>query len=205
MFFFVWGLGVRRQRNEKMAHKQHEHKVSGMDQCKVPKFITINEMQRRQTRAEQQAKDEIAAKQNLELQMAAEQTAKAEAQRIAMQVAKSEAATEAAAMKKATLLSTLGKLRGSWAARAREELKEVDGVLEAVKKLQRARRAQVSSDSGEQYGARSGCRVACRAMSCRSEQWELSEVPAHRSAGEGGVRSSWRRSARRQLRQRLQL
>ena len=82
--------------------------------------------------------------------MAAAKSAKDEAQRIAAEVAKIEAATAAAAAKKATLLDTFSTLRGSWASRAQEQLSKEEAVVEAVKKLQRAARVQVTSASDEQ-------------------------------------------------------
>ena len=128
------------------------------EQRKAHKFVTIGELQRRLMRAQQEAEEEIAAKLASDRKMAAEQMAKAEAQRIAAEVAKIDAATAAAASKKTTLINTFSKLRGTWAVRVKQQLEEVDGLVEAVKKLQRARRMQVSSESGEHQAVSSaGC------------------------------------------------
>ena len=114
----------------------------------APKFIKIGELQRRQMRAKQEAEDEMAARQASDLKAAAEKTAKAEAKRIAAKVAEIEAATAAAVSKKVTFMNRLPMLRGTWASRAKEQLEQDDGVLEAVKKLQRAVRSWVSSACG---------------------------------------------------------
>ena len=147
--FFFWDVSARWFRAKKTAHElglrmvRDEHKVSDMEQRKAPKFIKIGELERRLMRAKQEAHEKMTAKQVSDLKSAAEKTAKAEAQHIAVQVAKIEAATAATAAKKTALISTFSKLRGSWAARAKKQLEEVDGMLEAVKTLQLAARRKV--------------------------------------------------------------
>ena len=74
--------------------------------------------------------------------MTAAKAAKDEAQRI-------EAATAVAAAKKVTLMDTFSTLSGSWAARAKEQLEKCMDIVDAVKKLQRAARVQVSVASDE--------------------------------------------------------
>ena len=85
-------------------------------------------------------------------------------QRVAAEVARIEAVKETAAAKKATLIGTFSMLRGSWAVRAKGQLEEVGGVLEAVKKLQRARRSQASSGGVELCAASSARCIAPRAV-----------------------------------------
>ena len=135
---FLFGRCLRSFRAHELGLRmvRDEHKVSDMKQRKAPKFIKIGELERRLMRAKQEAQEKMAAKQVSDLKSAAEKTAKAEAQHIAVQVAKIEAATAATAAKKTALISTFSKLRGSWAARAKKQLEEVDGMLEAVKTLQ---------------------------------------------------------------------
>ena len=147
------------------------HKQSDVEQRKAPKLIKISEMERRQIRAKQEAEELRAARRASELNLAAEQAAKDEAQSIAAEVAKIEANTAAAAMKKMTLLSIFSKVEGAWAARANQQLKEVDGVLEAVKQLQRAHRTQVSS---EQHRERRSRRVEVRRNQLRLNQGAIS-------------------------------
>ena len=113
------------------------------------KFIKIGELERQLIMAEQQAKEKKAANQERAKKANAEQTATAEAKRITEEVAKKEAARAVAAARKAVLINTLPMLRGSWAARAKEQLTKEVGVVEAVKKLQRAARVQVSGNNGE--------------------------------------------------------
>ena len=85
-------------------------------------------------------------------------------QRVAAEVARIEAVKETAAAKKATLIGTFSMLRGSWAVRAKGQLEEVGGVLEAVKKLQRARGSQASSGGVELCAASSARCIAPRAV-----------------------------------------
>ena len=73
--------------------------------------------------------------------MMAAKAAKDEAQRIE--------ATAVAAAKKVTLMDMFSTLRGSWAVRAKEQLEKEMDIVDAVKKLQRAARVQVSAASDE--------------------------------------------------------
>ena len=111
------------------------------------KFITIVELERRQSKAKQQAKEKKVAKQASQKKAKAEQMANAKMQMFDAEAAKVAAATAAAKTMKFTLLGMFCKLRGSWAARAKAQLEQVVGLLEAVKMLQCALRKQVSRES----------------------------------------------------------
>ena len=128
------------------------------------KFIKIGELERRQTKAKQEASQKLLLTCFASWKMTAAKSAKDEAQRVAAEVARIEAVKETAAAKKATLIGTFSMLRGSWAVRAKGQLEEVGGVLEAVKKLQRARRSQASSGGVELCAASSARCIAPRAV-----------------------------------------
>ena len=105
----------------------------------VQQFITIREMERRQSQAHEEKKARIIESKKKAAAAKVKLVAAAESADLAM----IEKAVAAALRKKTTLLDRLGHVSGHWAARVTSDLSKIEGVTDAAKTMQRAARVQV--------------------------------------------------------------
>ena len=109
----------------------------------VKRFITIREMERRQSQAHEEKKARIIESKKIAAAAKVKLSAATESADLMADVAMIEKAVAAASRKKTTLLDRLGHVSGHWAARVVSDLSKIEGVTDAAKTMQRAARVQV--------------------------------------------------------------
>ena len=109
----------------------------------VQQFITIREMERRQSQAHEEKKARIIESKKIAPAAKVKLSAATESADLMADVAMIEKAVAAASRKKTTLLDRLGHVSGHWAARVMSDLSKIEGVTDAAKTMQRVARVQV--------------------------------------------------------------
>ena len=109
----------------------------------VQQFITIREMERRQSQAHEEKKARIIESKKKAAAAKVRLSAATESADLMADVAMIEKAVAAASRKKTTLLDRLGHVSGHWAARVMSDLSKIEGVTDAAKTMQRVARVQV--------------------------------------------------------------
>ena len=109
----------------------------------VKQFITIREMDRRQSQADELKKARIIESKKKAAAAKVKLAAAVESADLMADIAMIEKAVAAASRKKTTLLDRLGHVSGHWAARVVSDLSKIEGVTDAAKTMQRAARVQV--------------------------------------------------------------
>ena len=109
----------------------------------VKRFITIREMERRQSQAHEEKKARIIESKKIAAAAKVKLSAATESADLMADVAMIEKAVAAASRKKTTLLDRLGHVSGHWAARVVSDLSKIEGVTDAAKTMQRVARVQV--------------------------------------------------------------
>ena len=109
----------------------------------VQQFITIREMDRRQSQADELKKARIIESKKKAAAAKVKLAAAVESADLMADIAMIEKAVAAASRKKTTLLDRLAHVSGHWKARVVADLSKIEGVMDAAQTMQRAARVQV--------------------------------------------------------------
>ena len=135
---------VRRGARDLSRGERVEGTIAAMrKESSVKRFITIREMERRQSQVHEEKKARIIESKKIAAAAKVKLSAATESADLMADVAMIEKVVAAASRKKTTLLDRLAHVSGHWKARVVADLSKIEGVTDAAKTMQRAARVQV--------------------------------------------------------------